>query len=164
MDNHARFVKSTSQSAQSSKASKYLKIALAIAQLSKDESTQVGALLLGANGEGGPWGYNGAPRGCSADEDERKERPEKYFWFEHAERNALYAAARTGFQTIGATIVVTHFPCMDCARAIVQAGIKRVIAPRPTSEFLERWKEHISRALRLFDECGVFVDFISNEV
>ena len=146
------------------KDQKIMGIARSISLLSKDTSTQVGALLIGAEGEGGPWGYNGAPRGCSADEDQRfQERPEKYFWAEHAERNAIYSAARTGFRTIGCTIFVTHPPCMDCARAIVQAGIKRVVTVEQTAEFYERWKEHISRSMRLFDECGVTYEVLNEE-
>ena len=141
------------------KARKLMAVAQAISQLSKDESTQVGALLIGDEGEGGPWGYNGAPRGCAADEDERfQQRPEKYMWAEHAERNAIYAAARTGFRTVGCTIYVTHPPCMDCARAIVQAGIKRVVTVRPPPAFIERWREHMSRSQRLFDECDVIYE------
>ena len=139
---------------------KYLDIARAISALSKDD-TKVGAVLIGPNGEGGPWGYNGAPRGCSADEDERKDgRPEKYFWFEHAERNAIYSAARTGFSTSECALVVTHYPCMDCARAIVQAGIKRVVVAPMTEVFKARWAEHIDRSKRLFLECGVTVEVI----
>jgi dCMP deaminase len=134
--------------------SKYIPIAQAIAQLSKD-TTKVGAVIIGASGEGGPWGYNGAPRGCSADEDDRKERPEKYFWFEHAERNAIYAAARAGFSTNGTTLVVTHPPCIDCARAIVQAGIVRVIAGIQDDEFNQRWVDSAIRTKRLFEECGI---------
>ena len=76
-------------------------------------------------------------------------------WAEHAERNAIYSAARTGFSTVGCTIYVTHPPCMDCARAIVQAGIKRVVTVRPSADFVERWEEHMTRSQRLFDECGV---------
>lgn len=139
---------------------KYLNIAKSVADLSKDD-TKVGAVLIGPNGEGGPWGYNGAPRGCSADEDERKEgRPEKYYWFEHAERNAIYAAARTGFSTTGCSLVVTHFPCMDCARAIVQAGIKSVVVAPMTDAFKERWADHIERSYLLFEECGVSVEVV----
>lgn len=135
-------------------ANKFMRVAEAVAQLSKD-STKVGAVLIGADGEGGPWGYNGAPRGCTADEDERRERPEKYWWFEHAERNAIYAAARTGFSTKGTTLVVTHPPCMDCARAIVQAGITTVVAGSTDTLNAERWNEHLVRAAMLFEEVGV---------
>lgn len=140
-----------------SKHSRYMEIAHAISKLSKDTSTQVGAFILGPTGEGGPWGYNGAPRGCGADEagSDRSARPEKIFWFEHAERNAIYNAARVGYPVKGSSLVVTHFPCMDCARAIVQAGIVKVITPEPSLDFWHRWKDHILRTKRLFAECNV---------
>ena len=140
------------------KAAKYMEIARAAARFSKDPSTQVGAVIIGQAKEVRSLGYNGAPRGCGADEpgDERgSARPEKYFWFSHAELNAITNAARVGTPLDGCTLLVTHPPCMDCARAICQAGIKHVVAVRPTSEFIARWREHMSRSQRLFDECGV---------
>ena len=138
------------------KARKYLDIARAVSAMSKDSSTRVGAVVIGVFGEVRSLGYNGAPRGCKADEDERGiTRPEKYFWFSHAELNAITNAARVGTPLEGSTIVVTHPPCMDCARAIVQAGIKTVYAEAPTQEFMQRWDEHHTRAVKLFTECGV---------
>ena len=138
------------------KLAKYMGIVDAIAKLSKDQSTQVGALILGPSFEVRSVGYNGAPRGCSADEDERgATRPEKYFWFSHAELNAITNAARVGTPLAGSSIVVTHPPCMDCARAIVQAGIIEVFTRMPAPEFLERWREHADRTQRLFEECKV---------
>ena len=137
---------------------KFMGLAYARAQFSKDASTKVGAIIVGPAGEDRASGYNGAPRGCRADEpgDPRgTERPEKYFWFSHAELNAITNAARVGVPLEGCTIYVTHPPCMDCARAIVQAGIKRVVTVRPSAGFVERWEEHMSRSQRLFDECGV---------
>lgn len=61
--------------------------------------------------------------------DERwHQRPEKYLWVEHAERNAVYNAARLGLSTIGATAYITYgTPCSDCARALIQAGVKEVV-------------------------------------
>ena len=139
-----------------SKAAKYLELAYAAAKFSKDASTRVGAIIVGATGEVRSLGYNGAPRGCAADEDQRGlERPEKYYWFSHAELNAVTNAARVGTPLDGATLVVTHPPCMDCARAIVQAGIKQVFVPEWSAEFHSRWHEHIIRTRQLFDECGV---------
>jgi dCMP deaminase len=138
------------------KACKYLEIARAVSKLSKDSSTQVGAIVLGKDHEVRSLGYNGAPRGCAADEDARgQQRPEKYFWYSHAELNAITNAARVGTPLDGCTLIVTHSPCMDCARAIVQAGIKEVWCPVPDQEFFDRWKEHIDRSIRLFSECGV---------
>ena len=138
------------------KLEKYLGVVDAIAQLSKDQSTQVGALILGPTFEVRSLGYNGAPRGCSADEDGRgTTRPEKYFWFSHAELNAITNAARVGTPLDGCVLLVTHPPCMDCARAIVQAGITGVLTRNPGAEFLERWVEHTRRTQQLFEECHV---------
>ena len=137
---------------------KFMELAYARARFSKDPSTQVGAIVVGPSGEDRASGYNGAPRGCSADEpgDARRDtRPEKYFWFSHAELNAITNAARVGTPLEGCTIFVTHPPCMDCARAIVQAGIKRVVTVEQGADFYECWKEHILRSRRLFHECGV---------
>lgn len=142
------------------KAHKYLEVAYAIAKLSKDKSTQVGAVVLGPNGEIRSVGYNGAPRGCAADEDERGDtRPEKYYWFSHAELNAVTNAARVGTPLDGSTMVVTHPPCMDCARAIVQAGVSRVFCPAPDVDFFARWQEHAGRTLKLFTECDVIYEW-----
>lgn len=143
------------------KARKYLEIANAVSKLSKDSSTQVGALVLGPTGEVRSLGYNGAPRGCSADEDRRgMERPEKYYWFSHAELNAITNAARVGTPLHGSTLVVTHPPCMDCARAIVQSGIVQVFAQWPDDQFRDRWEEHLLRTEMLFEECGVVWEWI----
>ena len=143
------------------KLAKYMGIVDAIAKLSKDQSTQVGALILGPSFEVRSVGYNGAPRGCSADEDERGvTRPEKYFWFSHAELNAITNAARVGTPLAGSSIVVTHPPCMDCARAIVQAGIIEVVTRMPSDEFLERWSDHTRRTKHLFEECYVKYEWL----
>lgn len=92
-----------------------MEIAHAVAKLSKDPSSKVGALILGPAGEVRSLGYNGAPRGCAADEDARGlERPEKYFWFSHAELNAIANAARVGTPLEGGILVVTHPPCAEC--------------------------------------------------
>ena len=142
--------------------SKYIGVAHAIAKFSKDQSTQVGAVVIGPTQEVRSMGYNGAPRGCKADEDIRgATRPEKYFWFSHAELNAITNAARVGTPLAGSTIVVTHFPCMDCARAIVQAGIVRVVTNEPDAAFMHRWAEHVKRAMVLFNECRVEVEYVS---
>lgn len=138
------------------KARKYMGIVYEIAKLSKDKSTQVGALILGNALEPLSFGYNGAPRGCKADEDLRADtRPEKYFWFSHAELNAITNAARVGTSLEEATLIVSHPPCMDCSRAIVQAGIKQVFVPDWSDEFSQRWHEHIKRSRQLFEETGV---------
>lgn len=142
-------------------AIKYMEIVNATASLSKDTSTKVGAIIVGPSKEIRSLGYNGAPRGCAADEDERgTTRPEKYFWFSHAELNAITNAAKMGTPLDGCSLLVTHPPCMDCARAIVQAGIIEVFTRVPPPEFIARWSEHTLRTNLLFQECDVKYEWI----
>jgi dCMP deaminase len=69
--------------------------------------------------------------------------------------NAITNAARVGTPLDGSSLVVSHPPCMDCARAIVQAGIKHVFCPTPDDDFVARWQEHIRRSEALFKETGI---------
>lgn len=99
---------------------------------SKDE-TQVGAALIGPEGEIRLTGFNGPPRGV-ADLPERRQRPQKYFYASHAESNLIAFAAREGIRTKGCTVYVTHKPCCDCTKAMIQAGISRIVyGPGTTS-------------------------------
>jgi dCMP deaminase len=141
------------------KAAKFMRMAVSHArEFSKDESTKVAAMIIGREGhEIRSSGYNGMPRGCRDDVPARQERPEKYFWYEHAERNAIYNAARVGTQLSGSLLLVTMYPCMDCARAIVQAGIEEVVTFNPSTEFTARWGSHLEKTKELLDECGIAV-------
>jgi dCMP deaminase len=108
----------------------YLTICNHVASRSKDPNTQLGCVIVGPAHEIRSTGYNSLPRGIRDDVPERLQRPTKYFWMEHAERNAIYNSARAGTSTEGCSIYVQIMPCMDCARAIVQAGIKEVVISR----------------------------------
>ncbi len=141
----------------SDKLRRFLPIVQAVASMSKDRSTKVGAIALGPNWEIRTTGYNGFPRGCNDELEERHERPAKYKWSEHAERNLIYNAARVGVPLNGCTLFVTHPPCADCARAIVQAGFARVVSLAPSNDFVSRWEEDLKFSLDLFDEVGIEV-------
>ncbi|MEX3009761.1 cytidine/deoxycytidylate deaminase family protein [Hoeflea sp. TYP-13] len=110
---------------------RFLELADHIASWTEDRDFSVGAVIVGPGLEIRSTGYNGLPRGVKSDDDSRFDRKsgEKFFWFEHAERNAIYNAARMGTALDGCTIYINRFPCSDCARAIIQSGIKRVICP-----------------------------------
>jgi dCMP deaminase len=98
-----------------------------ISERSKDTHTKVGCLIAGTDHEILSMGYNGLPRGINDDIPERQQTEHKYRYFEHAERNAIYNAARQGIRLLGATLYTQWCPCADCARAIIQAGIKEVV-------------------------------------
>jgi dCMP deaminase len=139
----------------------FLNIAEQVKLKSKDESTQIGAVIVGIDNEVLSTGYNSFPRGMDDSKQERQERPEKYFWFEHAERNAIYNAARVGTALKNSTIYLTSgVPCMDCARGIVNSGIKVVWCKRIcTTKNKEKWEESQLKSIQLLNECGVQVMF-----
>jgi dCMP deaminase len=93
-------------------------------------------------------------------------RPEKYLWMEHAERNAIYNAARVGIPLKGCVIYMDGIPCMDCARAIVQAGIKEI---RANYEEHQKWKSprydnaEMRRSETLLNEAGVILTWLYPE-
>lgn len=107
----------------------YLDFAALISQRSPDTSRKTGAIIMNASGKA-VVGCNDFPSGVSITE-ERLQRPLKYVFTEHAERNAIYRAASLGVQLFEATIYVTWFPCAECARAIVQSGITKLVGYEP---------------------------------
>ena len=141
----------------------FLGIAEQIKLKSKDESTQIGAIIVGKDKEIRSTGYNSFPRGLDDNRPERQERPIKYFYFEHAERNAIYNAARVGTPTDNCEIILTSGPpCSDCARAIINSGIKKVYCKSVcTTKNKEKWQESQAIALEMLKECGVEVIFYS---
>ncbi len=102
-----------------------------ISQWTEDRNFKVGAVIVGPDLEIRSTGFNGFPRGVKDDVESRYDRSsgEKFFWFEHGERNAIYNAARMGVSINGCTLYVNRYPCADCARAIIQSGIARVVCP-----------------------------------
>lgn len=96
---------------------------------SEDPSTKVGAVIVNDRNDILSTGYNGFARGVK-NTLSRNEKPIKFVYYEHAERNAIYNAANEGVRLQGSTIYIsTLFCCDDCARAIIQSGIKKVVAP-----------------------------------
>ncbi len=107
----------------------FMGVALLAAQRSKDPSTQVGACIVDAQNRILSTGYNGFPQGCSDDEfpwnrDETNGET-KYPFVVHAELNAILNSY--GKALVGSKLYVGLFPCNECAKAIIQSGIREVI-------------------------------------
>jgi len=100
------------------------------ASWSTDESRKTGAVLVDSRNVLLAVGWNGLPRGVK-EVAERLGRPAKDLWTEHAERNAIYDAAAKGISTHGARMYLTWYPCADCARALVQAGVHDLVCVEP---------------------------------
>jgi dCMP deaminase len=135
---------------------RYLDLAAFVGQWSKDRSTKVGCVIVGSHNEVRAIGYNGFVRGMDDDDDSKHERPEKYFWTEHAERNAIYHAALVGVSLKDCRMFLTWFPCVDCARAIVQSGIKELVAAPPNLDDT-RWGQDFVRSQELLRQAKVSV-------
>lgn len=133
----------------------FMAIAKLSAMRSKDPNTQVGACIVGKDHKILACGYNGAPNGFSDDDFpwKRDGNPlnTKYMYVCHAELNAIlnYPGFRKDLE--GSTIYVDLFPCNDCAKAIIQAGIKNVVY------LCDKYNGNESNmaAKKLFSECGV---------
>ena len=96
-----------------------------IQKLSEDRSKQTAAIIINPKGER-IFACNNYTAGVDITDEKYHLRPEKYLYIEHAERNAIYRAAKKGISIHRATMICTWFPCVECARAIIKSGIKRL--------------------------------------
>lgn len=130
----------------------FMRIAKVIAQRSKDPSTQGGAVLVTPNNVVVGLGYNGWPRGIDNDklpwEREGKLSDTKYAYVVHAEENAVYNANSS---TEGCKLYCTLFPCNECAKTIIQNGIKEVIFESDKYHDTEAW----IASRKMFELAGV---------
>ncbi|MEP1963226.1 deoxycytidylate deaminase [Tateyamaria sp.] len=137
---------------------RFFSMAHLIGSWSEDKGRKVGAIIVGQAQEVRSIGFNGLPRGVSDAVDQRysKENGEKYYWFEHAERNAIYNAARVGIATGDCELYSTLFPCSDCLRAIVQSGIKILKTYAPPDQDAH-YKRSFEVSLEIAHEAGLKV-------
>jgi len=139
----------------------FREIATVVAKKSKDQKTHIGAVIVGKDNEIVSTGYNSFPRGLNDNLQERQERPEKYFWMEHAERNAIYNAARIGVSTKDCSLYLSHwFPCVECTRAIINSGITTLYCePLDEKSANVNYNESFKRSLQMLNEAGVVLKY-----
>jgi dCMP deaminase len=119
------------------------------------DTTKVGCAIVGPDGALIATAHNHIPWGVRQTPS-RESRPEKYKFFEHAERAAIYACVRDGVSTLGSHMYCTLFCCTDCARGIAMSGIQHMTVPEPDWDD-ERWGESWAAAKQILDETGVKV-------
>lgn len=130
-----------------------------ISTKSKDKHTKIGAVLVRDRALISE-GYNGLPRKINDEISERWERPEKYYWCEHGERNSIYHCAKNGIKTEGTTLYSMGVPCADCCRGLINSGIIEVVVHYQWEKLginksNDKWKESIERSNVMFEEAGV---------
>lgn len=134
---------------------RFLDLAQHVAQWSKDPSTKTGAVIVDSDNRVVSIGYNGLPKGVEDTPERMNNRELKYQLTVHCERNAIIFAKQP---LNGCTLYTWPFmSCSVCAGMVIQAGIKRCVAPK---ELPERWVDSCNLAVKIFNEAGVKVDLI----
>lgn len=133
----------------------FMGVAKLTAMRSKDPSTQVGSCIVSLDNRLLSTGYNGAPNGFDDDKfpwnREGEALDTKYFYVCHAERNAILNFRGDRKELKDAKLYVLMFPCNECAKDIIQAGIKEIVYL--TDKYIDT--KEVVAAMRMFDECGV---------
>ena len=131
----------------------FMGIAMLSAMRSKDNNSQVGACIVSPENKILSLGYNGMPIGCNDDnmpwERECEDLETKYMYVCHSELNAILNSPNHDLK--GARMYVTLFPCNECAKAIIQSGIKEVIYISDKY----RNTDSVRASKRMFDAAGV---------
>ena len=134
---------------------RFVGIAHEVQSWSKDPSTKCGCVLV-KDRRILSTGYNGLPANLSDSLSRYQDREFKLATIIHAEKNAIFNAAKNGSTTEGSTAYVTWPPCTQCASALIQAGIAKVVCPNPNTA-PERWRANFLLANELLYEAGVTV-------
>lgn len=139
---------------------RYLDLAESVATWSKDPSRQIGAVAISPRGNVLAQGYNGFPRGIDDSPERYNDRETKYKYVVHAEMNVIYNATYNGVCLDDSTLYVVGLPvCSECAKGIIQVGIKRVVIG--ATDVPDRWVESFESTKQLFEEAGVEVVWLS---
>jgi dCMP deaminase len=134
---------------------RFIRIANEVQSWSKDPSTKCGCVLV-KDRRILSTGYNGLPANLSDSLTRYQDREYKLATIIHAEKNAIFNAAKNGSTTEGSTAYVTWPPCSQCASALIQAGVTKVVCPDPATS-PERWRGNFKIANEMLYEAGVFV-------
>lgn len=138
---------------------RYLRLAREISLWSKDPSKKIGAVAVNSKGQLLATGYNGFPRGIADDPEIYDDRELKYKYVVHAEMNVIYNASYNGQKLDGGVLFVWGLPvCSECAKGVIQVGIKHVVMP--VMEVPEHWLESWAFTQKLFSEAGVTWEFV----
>ena len=141
--------------------SRYLQLAQVVSTWSKDPSTKTGAVITNDKHHVVSLGFNGFPQKI-VDDDRLQDRAVKYEMIIHCEINALIFV---GQSLEGCTLYTYPFlSCSRCASIMIQAGIKRVVAPTIPQDLKDRWGENIELTKILFTEAGVQIDEIEGDM
>lgn len=144
----------------------YLSKAYELAATSTDQSNQNGAILVDpVTTKPIGKGANNFPRDVDWTEERATQRPTKYRYYEHAERWAVYDAARQGNKVEGSHMVCPWAACCDCARSLIVSGVAVLYLHHQRMLMTpDRWKDDVNEALNMLVEAGVILRYYSEPV
>jgi len=133
----------------------FLSLAKEISLWSKDPSTKIGAVTVGSNRRILSTGYNGFPRGIEDTPERLINKDIKYKYVVHGEMNCIYNATLNGISLNDADLYVYGLPvCSDCAKGVIQVGIKRVVMCYPDN-LSSKWLDLFELTKALFKEANI---------
>lgn len=136
---------------------RFLDMAKLIASWSKDPSTKTGAVIVDRNKTIVSVGYNGFAMGVNDNPERYRDRELKYKMILHCERNALLFAHRP---LDGCVLYTVPFAsCAPCAAMVIQAGIKRCVAPEIPEHLKDRWQKDLDITAMMYEEAKVLLEF-----
>jgi dCMP deaminase len=135
----------------------YMEIARLVAQLSDEPSRHTSAVFVSEDGANIIASAANHSLPTSIWHEDRFQKPKKYLYIEHAERNAIYEACRRGTSLAGSTVYLPWFPCVECARALALVGVSCMVCVEPD------WKEerhNFLDAKAILEEAGVRIRYV----
>lgn len=134
---------------------KYVNLAKEVSTWSKDPSRHIGAVAVSQKGQVLATGYNGFPRGMFDTTERYSDRALKYKYIVHAEMNCIYNATYNGVSLDGSSLFVWGLPpCSECAKGIIQVGIKTVYWSTDM-EVPPQWLTSLETTQKMFNETDV---------
>lgn len=131
---------------------RFLDLSVMVSTWSKDPRTKIGSIIVAPNGQVISQGFNGFPRGIEDTDERLNDRPTKHKLVVHAEVNSILSACYNGFSLKDCSLFINSLCCAECAKVIIQSGIKKVYMIERDSNF---WNESHDLSLNMFKECGV---------
>ncbi len=136
----------------------FIKMTNVISESSDDSNRKVGCVIVKDGDTMVSYASNSIPNGVKK-LNSRKEKPNKYSWIGHAERNAICEAAKQGISTDGCEMYCNYYPCSDCAISIIECGISKLYTEKPDFNH-HKWGESWKRSKKMFNEAGVDIEFV----
>lgn len=141
----------------------FMRMVYLVASKSKDPSSKIGAILV-KNGNVVSSGFNGLPQKVIDFSSRYLNKEIKYQMVAHAECNSIYYAARHGISTAGASLYTNGLVCCECSKAVIQAGITRIIYHEQFAGMNDKWIKSVEFSKIMLDEAGVKIDIFDKKL